>query len=303
MGIVNEMGRILKQQDAALPRPRRWLAMLAVAGVLCAGVGAVSSEPIRKSFATLANPALLLHSHSGAISVKGWNQNQVEIKGERASDAMEVLIVGNEEKVTVQTHPKRQNLSPQEARVDLEIHVPRQALVRVESEQGDIAVEDLEGDVAVEGVTNSVTLSRIRGHITARTVDGPILIRSSEGHVQADSITGDLKFVEVNGPELIGTTNSGAIRYQGEFGSGGTYMLHNYSSPIEILASPKASFDLTASSVQGTIENQIAFRPLPPGTPFRRPTARKLFQGRVNSGKSTVNITSYSGTIRLSGAR
>ena len=288
---------------SAFRRPRRWLAMLAVAGVFCAGLGAVSSEPIRKSFATIANPALLLHSHSGAISVKGWDQNQVEIKGERASESMDVLIDGNAEKVTIQTHPKRQNLSPQEAQVNLEIHVPRQALVRVESERGDIAVEDLEGGVAVEGVANSVTLSRIRGHITARTVDGPILIRASEGHIKADSITGDLKFVQVNASELIGTTNSGAIHYQGDFGSGGTYVLHNYSSLIEIQASPKASFDMTARSVLGTIESQIPFQPLPPGTPFRRSTTGKLLQGRIGTGKSTVQITSYSGTIRLSGGR
>ena len=161
----------------------------------------------------------------------------------------------------------------------------------------------MEGDVAVEGVANSVTLSRIRGHITARTVDGPILIRASEGHIKADSITGDLKFVQVNASELIGTTNSGAIHYQGDFGSGGTYVLHNYSSLIEIQASPKASFDMTARSVLGTIESQIQFLPLPPGTPFRRSTAGKLLQGRVGTGKSTVQITSYSGTIRLSGGR
>lgn len=294
------------QPNSELRRPRRWPAMLVVAGVFCAGVGAVSAELIRKNFPTIANPSLLLHSHSGTISVKGWDQNQVEIKGERSSDAMRVMIDGTEEKVTVQTHPTREGISPQEARVNLEIRVPRQALVRVESEQGDITVEDVTGDVAVEGVSNSVALSNLSGHITARTVDGSILIRSSEGYIKADSITGDLKFIQVNGPELVGTTNSGAIRYQGDFGLGGTYLLHNYSSPIEIATSPKASFDVTARSVQGSVESDIAFRPMPLGTPFGRPSigkVGKVFQGRFNTGKSTVQITSYSGTIRLYGVR
>ena len=282
-----------------------WPAMLAVAAVLSAAALPAFSEAIQKSFATIANPAFVLHNHSGAISVTGWDQNQVEILADRASpDAMDVLIEGNAEKVTIKTHPKRQNLTREEARVDLAIRVPRQSLVRVESEQGDIAVANVEGGVTVEGVTNSVTLSQIRGHITARTVDGPIVIRSSEGVVQADSISGNLQFLQVNGAQLTGTTNSGSIRYQGDFGLGGSYKLHSYSSPIEVQASPQASFEVDARSIQGAIENRISLPSPPPGASSlqARRTGRSV-QGRVNTGKSTVQITSYSGTIRLSGGR
>jgi len=268
------------------------------------GTNAAFGEVIQKSFATIANPAFFLHSHTGTITVKVWDQNQVEIKCDRASDGMDVILVGNEEKVTVETHPKRQNLSPQEARVDLEIRVPRQALVNVVSQQGTITVEDLEGGVTIEGGGNSVTLSRVRGDITVRTVEGPIQIRSSEGHIEAASVSGNLSFAQVNASKFSASTNSGAIRYQGDFGLGGTYQLHSYSSPIEIQATPRASFDVDARSIQGAIENRL---PLPSGPPAAaglqsRRTGRSV-QGRVSTGKSTVQITSYSGTIRLSGGR
>ena len=278
--------------------------MLAVAVVVCASAAPAFSEVIQKSFATIANPALVLHSHNGEISVKGWDRNQVEIQGDRASaDAMDVIIEGNAEKVTIKTHPKRQNLTREEARVDLTIRVPHQALVRVESEQGDITVGDVEGGVTVEGVTNSVALSRIRGHITVRTVDGSIVIRSSDGVVQADSISGDLQFAQVNGSQLTGTTNSGTIRYQGDFGLGGTYKLHSYSSPIEVRASPRASFDVDARSIQGAIDNRISFPSAPSSSALQSRRTGRTVRGRVNTGKSTVQITSYSGTIRLSGGR
>ena len=285
-------------------RSQVWSALLAVAGVLSAGAAPAFSEAIQKTFATIANPALVLHSHTGKVSVTGWDQNQVEIAGDRASDAMDVLIEGNAEKVTIKTHPKRPNLTRDEARVDLTIRVPRQTLLRVEAEQGDIAVESVEGGVTVEGVANSVTLTQIRGHITARTVDGPIVIRASEGVVQADSISGNLQFLQVDGSQVTGTTNSGTIRYQGDFGLGGTYKLHSYSSPIEVQASPRASFDVDARSIQGAIENRIPLPAPPPGASSLqgRRTGRSV-QGRVNTGKSTVQITSYSGTIRLSGGR
>ena len=286
----------------AFEKNQSWPVMLIVAGVLSAGALPAFSEAIQKTFATNANPALTLHSHNGTVKVLGWSENQIEISGERASDSMDVLIEGNEEKVTIKMHPKRQNLTRDEARVDLTIRVPRHAMVSVESEQGEIAIENVEGGVIVEGVTNSVTLSQIHGHITARTVDGPIVIRSSEGVVQADSISGDLQFQQVDGAQLTGTTNSGNIRYQGSFGLGGTYKLHSYSSTIDVQASPQASFEVDARSIQGTIVNRIQF-PAPPAaaSSLRDRRGGRSVQGRVNTGKSTVQITSYSGTIRLSG--
>ena len=283
-------------------RFQHWPRMLAFAVIVCGG-GPAFSETIQQVFATIPNPTFVLHSHNGTISVKGWDQNRVEIRGERASDAMDVLIEGTDEKVSVKTHPKRQNLSRQEARVDLEVRVPQQTLLRVESEQGNILVEDLEGGVTVEGVTSSITLSRIRGDIAAHTVDGPILIRSSEGHIEAASVSGDLSFVQVNASKFSATTNSGTIRYQGDFDLGGTYQLHSYGSPIEVQASPRASFDMDARSIQGTIENRIPSPIPPPASSIRPGRPGKSLQFRFNTGKSTVQITSYSGTIRLYGAR
>ncbi|MGH9784182.1 MAG: DUF4097 family beta strand repeat-containing protein [Terriglobia bacterium] len=286
------------------PDRGRFERRLTMLGIILCGVATVaSSETIQQVFQTIPNPAFVLHNHNGTISVKGWDQSRVEIRGQRASDAMDVLIEGTDEKVTVKTHPRRQNLSRQEARVDLEIRLPRLALVSVDSEQGTVTVEDLERGVTVEGVTSSITLSRIQGVVTARTLDGPIVIRSSEGHIEAASVSGDLTFVQVNASKFSATTNSGTIRYQGDFGLGGTYRLHSYASPIEIQASPRASFEVEARSIQGSIDSLLPL-PSPPQTASVR-SARpgKSLQGRVGTGKSTVQITSYSGTIRLSGAR
>ena len=181
--------------------------------------------------------------------------------------------------------------------------MPRQATVRVDSERGEIVVKNLQGTLAIEGISTPVSLTQMKGHMTVRTVDAPILIQSSEGSINADSISGDLRFVQVNGSELVANTNSGSIRYEGDFGDGGTYVLNNYSSPIDILATAKASFDLTARAVMGLIESTLSFRPTPLGNPFRRLAPNKFLQGRFNSGASTVRVTSYSGTIRVRGPR
>ena len=301
MGDNGQMGRILSSFQVSV---RSWWPRgVLLIGLLCQGFTVASAEQILKKFPVAPNASLLLHGHIGNISIKGWDQNEIEIKGDRASDAVDVAIVGENQKVTVQTHLLRERVSPEEARMDFEIHVPRQATVRVESERGDIVIENVEGNITVEGVSSGIRLSRLKGNVTARTLDGPIVIQSSEGYIKADSISGDVSFFQVNGPELVGTTNSGIIRYEGDFGLGGTYVLNNYSSPIYIATSDRASFDLTARAVQGAIESGLAFRPIPLGSSLRPSTPGKFLQGRFNSGKSTVKVTSYSGTIKLQGLR
>ena len=295
------MGRVLVRPSAGNRTGGIRRLTLCLAAGICLAITASAAETIDRNFPTSANPSFLLHNHTGKITIEGWDQNAISIHGEPASDAMEVIIMGGEQKVSVQVHPRREKFSSNEARLDFEIRVPRQATVRIDAERGQIVVRNLEGNLAIEGVSTEVSLSQIKGYISVRTVDGPIDIQSAGGSITADSISGNLRFFQVNGSELVANTNSGAIRYEGDFGDGGTYVLNNYSSPIDIFASTRASFDLTARAVMGIVESTLSFRPTPLGNAFRRLSPNKFLQGRFNAGESTVRVTSYSGTIRVRG--
>jgi hypothetical protein len=295
------MGRILRTAYSCGRNGR--LPVQILAGLACFSLAALAAEPIRRSFDTGENSVLLLRTHVGTIAVMGWDQNQLEIQARPASDAIEVMIFGEGQKVTVQSNLKQEELSTEDARVDFEIHVPRRSTVLLNTQQGEIKVENIEGDVTVEGVSASVVLSDVHGNISIRTVDGPIQLTASDGHIKVDSIQGDLRFTRVNGSKLVANTNSGTIRYEGDFGQGGTYVLNNYSAPIEIFASVQASFDFTARAVAGLIESNLTLHPIPIGNAFRSIPANRFLRGRVNSGQSTVEVTSYSGTIRVQGSR
>jgi len=296
------MGRVLAPRETALQFRRSARLALWIAGSMVLGATvSLAAEKIEQSFATSANPSFLLHTHNGKISIEGWEQNSIQIRGDGAANLLEVIINGDSQNVSVVTHPKKGVAEADKARLDFAVRVPRQAAVRIESERGDITIKSVEGTLDIEAVSNPVSLSHMKGKITVRTVDGSILIQSADGTVDADSISGNLRFVQVNGPEVKANTNTGTIRYEGDFGDGGTYTLNNYSSPIDIFASAKASFDLTARAVLGLIESTLAFRPTPVGNAFHRFSPDKFLQGRFNSGQSTVRVTSYSGTIRVRG--
>ena len=295
------MARFLGRYSLSFHFKRSAAAALAL-GVFSAGAVSLAAEQIKKDLAVGPKPSLMLKNQSGAISVRTWDQNRIEIQATPSSDSMEVMIIPGEQKVTVQTHA-RNGTPPAGAKVDFEILVPKQATVQVDSERGQISVENVEGDIHIEGVSNSVGLTNLSGHITVRTMDGPVLLRACQGQIEARSISGDLKFIHVNASELIANTNSGTISYEGDFGSAGHYVLNNFRSPINIIASDKASFELTARAVEGSIESDMAFRPTRLGQPFRRLSPSKFLQGLFRTGESTVQVTSYSGTIRLHGPR
>ena len=123
---------------------------LCVAVGLWLGVAAADAETIDRNFPTSANPSFLLHNHTGKIVIEGWEQNAIQIHGQPASDAMEVIIMGGEQKVSVQVHPKSKVFTSNEARLDFDIRVPRQASVRIDSERGEIVVRNLEGNLSIE---------------------------------------------------------------------------------------------------------------------------------------------------------
>src|SRR5688572_24964353 len=103
------MGRLLMRGSGK--RIRSWTGR-ALALCVCTGLAAaaLSAETIKKTVATSASPSFLLHNHTGRIEVVGCNQNQVDIQAESASDAMEVIVMESEQKVTIQVHPKRERL-------------------------------------------------------------------------------------------------------------------------------------------------------------------------------------------------
>jgi DUF4097 and DUF4098 domain-containing protein YvlB len=274
-------------------------------GVTLLYAGQLFAENIHRRIATGANPVLELRTQSGKVSVTGWDHNEIDIQGEVASDAMEVNIDGDSDKVTVQSQ-RRGGMRSEDARVDLSIQVPRHTAVRLKTDRGEVSVSGVQGPVKVDGISTAVAISDVQGEIDLKTVDGPIQMIASQGSVTAESISGDMKFMRVSGAKLTANTNSGEISYEGDFGQaaghGGSYVLNSYSSPIEIIASRNASFNLTARSVQGTIQSSLTFRPTPEGNAFRRLPPGKFLQGRFNNGQANVEVNSFSGTIRLRSA-
>jgi DUF4097 and DUF4098 domain-containing protein YvlB len=170
--------------------------------------------------------------------------------------------------------------------------------LEIQNLQGSVRIEKLQGDDAsVESVGGAILVSDFTGHLFLRSVGGNIEVIRPSGRVEAYSITGDLHFVSPTTSKLRGSTTSGRILFVGDFPDGGDYSLSAYSGDMDIICPPSASFELNAKTVRGKLENEMPMTIRHQATTPER--SRNSLFGTHLTGKATVNLKSFSGTIRI----
>ncbi|MGA2608568.1 MAG: DUF4097 family beta strand repeat-containing protein [Terriglobia bacterium] len=271
--------------------------------VLSGALLAADSKRSEKTFEATPNPRITLTNMTGQILVRGWDKAQVHVVYSVVSPHVEVdteVIPPNQpaDKIHFATHLLDPLVSGKDQTVDYSLDVPMGTNLEIRNPQGSVRIEKSQGDDAsVESVGGAILVSDFTGHLFLRSVGGNIEVIRPSGRVEAYSITGDLHFVSPTTSKLRASTTSGRILFEGDFPDGGDYSLSAYSGDMDILCPPSASFELNAKTVRGKLEDEmpmtIRHRPATPVS-----SANSLF-GTHLTGKATVNLNSFSGTIRI----
>ncbi len=266
-------------------------------------LAAANGTRLEKTLDTIPNPRISLTNLTGQVVVKGWDKPQVHYSCALASPRVEVdtealpASGGPAEKIHLNTHVLDPLAGGQEQTTDYWVDVPVGSTLEIRNRQGNVQVENIQGEISVESVGGSVLVQDVAGHLSVRSVGGDIKLIRPSGRVEASSITGNLQFTSPMGSEVRGSTTSGKITYEGSFISGGEYVLSTYSGDIDINCPASSSFELEAKTVRGKVENTLQITrkrhvssPLPQGNSLL---------GTHNTGNATVQLTSFSGTIRV----
>jgi DUF4097 and DUF4098 domain-containing protein YvlB len=275
------------------------LFLLVPAGTLLAAEGNRSE----KTFEAEPNPRITVTNARGQILIRGWDKSQVHIICTVVSPRVEVdseVIPPNgpADKIHFATHFLDPLVSGNDQTVDYSLDVPMGTDLEIRNTQGSVRIEKLQGDDAsVETVGGAILVSDFTGHLFVRSIGGNIEVIRPSGHVEAYSIMGDLHFVSPTTSKLRATTTSGRILFEGDFPDGGDYSLSDYSGDMEIICPRSASFELNAKTDRGKLENDMPMTIRhQPATPLS--SANSLF-GTHLTGKASVNLRSFSGTIRI----
>jgi hypothetical protein len=274
-----------------------------VATLLSAAVMWAAGEGrIEKTFDSTREPRISLINMKGHVLVRGWDKAQVHVvytvDSPRVEVDSEILPnTGPAEKVHFDTHLLDSTLPSEQQGVDYTLDVPAGATLEIRNPQGRIRVEGMQADASVQSVGGDISIRDYSGHLSLRTIAGDIEVIRPSGNVEASSVTGNLHFVAPSTTRLHGTTTSGRILFEGDFMDRGDYFLSAYSGDVDIVCPSSASYELRAKTLKGKVINTMPMT-------RRRESASPLgasnsLLGTRNTGKATVELTSFSGNIHI----
>jgi DUF4097 and DUF4098 domain-containing protein YvlB len=276
-------------------------APLAAVGFALFLAAPASAHHLEKHFTVTGRPVITVQNtgYRGRISVKSWKKAEVVVVGDHTSPKVEVDTEQAGNRIEVATHSLTQDIKPTEMEANYEITVPEESELQIRTDSGMIVVERVYGDLVFDTVAADVQLEEVGGHLLVKTVSGPVTCTRCLGQIEVNSFSGNVQLLQPEMDSVRVQTTSGNILFDGDFLRRGIYVLKNWTGVIEVRFSDTDSFDLTATSLHGVLDNQANLKPDPHGRRFSVPKQAKSLFGTFNEGHAKVDLSSFSGTIRI----
>ena len=272
--------------------------MLLLAGLPAQAAG----QHLEKHFAVKGRPVVVIHNvANGRIEVKSWKNAEVDVVANQASNKIGFDVEQAGDRVDVIATILDTSAQPMELEANLQLTVPEETELQLKTETGLIYVEQVMGDMTLESVAGDVHLREVSGYIIVRTTGGSLVCTQCAGKLDFKSISGGAQVLQpaLNNVSLF--TTSGNILFDGDFVRTGLYTMKSGKGLVEVRFSGNDSFDLNAQTTLGTVDNQAAAY-LKPDSHGVRHLASKFTKGlfgTVGQGLAKVELSSYSGTIRI----
>ena len=210
---------------------------------------------------------------------------------------METEQAGN--RVEIDAHMADGNAPTDQNKTDFEITVPVESELNVRTDSGNVTVESVHGDMTFDTVGANLQLTDVNGYVVVKTIDGSLVCNRCSGKLEANSISGNMQMIQPSLDSVRVQTSSGNILFDGSFLSRGIYIMKNFSGTIEVHFSSGDSFDVKATSLKGDVINQASFKPDTHGMQLHPPNGDMASFGTMNEGHAKVELTSFSGTIKI----
>lgn len=295
-------------------------------------------QELKHTGSMAADPAVVITMclESGNITINGGDRREVRVSADddkkvmlrRAENSnastpatrVEVLISDGEDKAPVISGDCL-------GASDLELEVPRGATVYVTTHDGDIDASDV-AEIRAESSSGVISVQRVSREVEATTVDGDISVEASSGRMhlrsysggievdnakmieqndflEVKTTSGDVRLEDVAQPHVEVSTLSGEVSLTGTLARGGFYDLKTVSSDITLNMPDSVVFQLTAKVSQGG--EVITDFPLKYTGEMNnmKNSVYAISAGKISgtygtgAASSTINLVSFSGTLRL----
>jgi DUF4097 and DUF4098 domain-containing protein YvlB len=283
---------------SVLPVLGAGLLLWSAAPARAAGTG----QRIEKQFSVTGRPVVVIHNvANGRIEVKSWKNSEVNVVGTQASNKIGFDIEQVGDRIDVTANVLDASAQPLELEADLQLTVPEETELQLKTETGLIYVEQVVGDMKLESYAGDVHLKEVSGYIIVKTTSGSLVCTQCAGKLDFSSIGGNAQMLQPQLNDVNLMTTTGNILFDGDFVRTGLYSMKSGKGLVEVRFSSTDSFDLKAQTATGIVDNQAAAF-LKPDTHGVKHIASKYMHslfGTVGMGLAKVELSSYSGTIRI----
>jgi len=283
-----------------------------VSGVLSFGVLACAASvalagpnnPQERHFAVKDRPVVILNNIvNGRIEVKSWKNQEVVVTSTFAPGKVAVDAEQVGDRIDINATSLVTSSEPHEVEANFQLMVPEQTELQLRTQTGLIYVEQVNGDMKLQSVAGDVHLKEVSGYIIVRTTSGSLVCTLCSGKLEFASISGGAQVLQPALSNVNLMTTTGNILYDGDFVRTGLYTMNSGRGLVEVRFSGTDSFDLNAQTYRGTVDNQAAdfLKPDTHGDKHHTTDTHlkhSLF-GTVGQGLAKVELSSYSGTIRI----
>ena len=271
---------------------------------LCGAVSlqAATTRKLEKRYSVVGRPVVAIHNiGNGRIEVKSAKSSEVVVAAAQASDKVTVDIEQVGDRVDVNSFVLDPAAQPNETEVNFQLTVPEETELQLKTQTGLIYVEQVMGDMTLESVAGDVHLKEVSGYIIVSTKGGSLVCTQCAGKLRFESISGNAQILQPALNSVNVMTTTGNILFDGDFVRTGLYSLKSGKGLVEVRFSGNDSFDLNAQTTLGSVDNQAAayLKPDSHGVLHRASKFTKGLFGTVGQGLAKVELSSYSGTIRI----
>ena len=261
-----------------------------------------AGQKIEKHFAVKGRPVVMIQNvANGRIEVKSWKNPEVVVSASQPSNKIGLDMEQADNRIDVTASIIDASAQDADLSENIQLTVPEETELQIKSQSGLIYVEQVLGDMTLESVGGDIHLKEVSGYIIVRTTGGTLVCTLCGGKLKFDSVSGSAQVLQPSLTNVTLYTSFGNILFDGDFVRTGIYSMKSGRGLVEVRFAGTDSFDLNAQTTSGTVDNRAeAF--LKPDSHGIRHSASKYAKGlfgSVGNGLAKVELSSFSGTIRI----
>lgn len=278
------------------------LILAAAVALGSSGAALAATQRMEKHFPVSGRPVVVIQNvANGRIEVKSAKTQEVTVIATQNSDKINFEWEQAGDRIDVTANTVDASAQPLDLETSLQLTVPEETELQLKTENGLIYVEQVTGDMTLESVAGDIHLKEVSGYIIVKTTGGSLVCTQCAGKLDFKSVGGGAQFLQPALNRVEASTSFGNILFDGDFIRTGLYSMKSSKGLVEVRFSGNDSFDLKAQTVTGTVDNQAAafLKPDSHGAIQRRFKSFRSLFGTVGQGLAKVELSTYSGTIRI----